>query len=131
MSSPPCPLLHLSFYRNLSSKNCLLSPVLLCYNGSPDTRFFRETTRLMSWLDGECYLCPMQSLVVSFLLSLVSTLLISWIASITVSSKFFPTQVSSISIEELVLPHHACCVFFRCNGHSLLLSSYLSRIGRI
>ena len=51
----------------------------------------------------------------------------------TVSSKFFDTQVSSISIEELVLPRHARCVLFRlrCNGHSLLLGSYLSRIGRI
>ena len=28
----------------------------------------------------------------------------------TVSSKFFDTQVSSISIEELALPHHARCV---------------------
>ena len=45
----------------------------------------------------------------------------------TVSSKFFDTQVSSISIEELVLPRHARCVlsWLRCNGHSLLLSSYL------
>ena len=51
----------------------------------------------------------------------------------TVSSKFFDTQVSSISTEELVLPHHARCVLSHvcCNGHSLLLSSYLSRIGRI
>ena len=33
----------------------------------------------------------------------------------------------------LVLPRHARCVLsrLRCNGHSLLLSSYLSRIGRI
>ena len=32
-----------------------------------------------------------------------------------------------------MLPRHARCVFSRlcCNGHSLLLSSYLSRIGRI
>ena len=32
-----------------------------------------------------------------------------------------------------MLPRHACCVLsrLRCNGHSLLLSSYLSRIGRI
>ena len=51
----------------------------------------------------------------------------------TVSSKYFDTQVSSISTEELVLPRHARCVLsrLRCNGHSLLLSSYLSRIGRI
>ena len=32
-----------------------------------------------------------------------------------------------------MLPRHARCVLsrLRCNGHSLLLSSYLSRIGRI
>ena len=51
----------------------------------------------------------------------------------TVSSKFFDTQVPSTSTEELVLPHHARCVLsrLRCNGHSLLLGSYLSRIDRI
>ena len=51
----------------------------------------------------------------------------------TVSSKSFDTQVPSISSEELVLPRHVRCVLFRlrCNGHSLLLSSYLTRIGRI
>ena len=50
----------------------------------------------------------------------------------TVSSKFFDTQVPSISTEELVLPRHARCVLSRlcCDGHSLLLGSYLSRIGR-
>ena len=51
----------------------------------------------------------------------------------TVSSKFFDTQVPSISTEELVLPRHARCVLsrLRCNRHSLLLGSYLARIGRI
>ena len=51
----------------------------------------------------------------------------------TVSSKYFDPQVPSISTEELVLSRHARCVVsrLRCNGHSLLLSSYLSRIGRI
>ena len=51
----------------------------------------------------------------------------------TVSSKYFDTQVLSISTEELVLPRHVRCVLsrLRCNGHSLLLGSYLSRIGRI
>ena len=50
----------------------------------------------------------------------------------TVSSKYFDTQVPSISIEELVFPCHARCVLsrYRWNGHSLLLGSYLSRIGR-
>ena len=51
----------------------------------------------------------------------------------TVSSKYFDTQVPSISTEELVLPHHARCVLsrLRCNGHGLYLGSYLCRIGRI
>ena len=51
----------------------------------------------------------------------------------TVSSKYFDTQVPSISTEELVLPCHARCVLsrLRCNEHSLLLGSYLSRNGRI
>ena len=51
----------------------------------------------------------------------------------TVSSKYLDTQVSTISTEELVLPRHARCVLsrLRCNGHSLLLGSYLFRIGRI
>ena len=51
----------------------------------------------------------------------------------TVSSKLFDTQVSSTSTEDLVLPPHDCCVLFRlsCKGHSLLLNSYLTRIGRI
>ena len=80
LSSPPCPLLHLSSYLKLcgrSGRNSLLSfPVLLDYNGSPDTRFSRGTTRPMSWPDGERYLRPPQSLVVSLLLPLVSTLVL-------------------------------------------------------
>ena len=41
-----------------------------------------------------------------------------------VSSKYFDTQVPSISTKELVLPRHARCVLsrLRCNGHSLLLN---------
>ena len=50
----------------------------------------------------------------------------------TVLLKFFDTQVPSISTKELVFPRHARCVLsrLRCNGHNLLLSSYLCRIGR-
>ena len=81
LSSPPCPFLHLSCYLKLygrSGRDCLLSPpVLSGYNGSPDTRFSRGTTLLMSWPDGERCLPPLQSLVVSLLLSLVSTLVLS------------------------------------------------------
>ena len=81
LSSPPCPLLHLSSYLKLCGRcgrNCLFSPsVLSDYNGSPNTRFFRGTTRLTSWPDGERYLRPPQSLVVCLLSSLVFTLLFS------------------------------------------------------
>ena len=51
----------------------------------------------------------------------------------TIRSKFFDTQFSSVSTEELVLPRHDCCVLFnlRCNGHNLLLNSYLYKIGRM
>ena len=56
LSSPPCPLLHLSSYLKLcgrSGRNCLLCPpVLSGYDGSLDTHFYRGTTRLMSWPDG-------------------------------------------------------------------------------
>ena len=78
LSSPPYPLLHLSCYLKLcgrSGRNCLLSPpVLSDYNGSPDTRFYRETTRPMSWQDGARYWRLPQSLVVSLLFPVVSSL---------------------------------------------------------
>ena len=71
-----------------------------------------------------CSLSPFTSRILSCLFS-------DWRR--TVSSKYFDTQVPSISTEELVLPRHARCVLsrLRCNGHSLLLGSHLSRIGRI
>ena len=78
LSSPPCPLLHLSSYPKLcgrSGRNCLLSPsVLSSYNWSPDTHFSRGITRLMTWPDGERYLRPPQPFVVT-LFSLESPLL--------------------------------------------------------
>ena len=71
-----------------------------------------------------CSLSPLTSRIHSRLIS-------EWRR--TVSSKFFDTQVRSISTKELLLPRHARCVLsrLRCNGHSLVLGSYLSRIGRI
>ena len=103
LSSLPCPLLHFSSYLQLcgrSGRNCLLSPPISSgYNGSPDTRFSRGTTRLMSWPDGERYLCTPQSLVVSLVLSLVSTLLfsrtggvVSHLNSLTHRFPQFPTR---------------------------------------
>ena len=81
LSSPPYPLLHISFYLNLSGRsgnNCF--SLLLFYQatmGSSNTRFFRETTWLISWPDRERYSCPLQSIVVSLLLSLVFILMFS------------------------------------------------------
>ena len=76
LSSPPSFLYVYLSVR--SGRNCLLfPPVLSGCNGSPDTRFSRGTTRLMSWPDVERYLRPLQSLVVSLLLPLVSTLVFS------------------------------------------------------
>ena len=51
----------------------------------------------------------------------------------TVSSKFFDTQRLLISAEEFMFPRHVRCDLSRLcyNGHSLLLSSYFSRIARI
>ena len=80
LSSPPCPLLHLSCCPKLcgrSGRNCPSPPVLSGYNGSPDTRFSRGTTQLISLPDGERCLHPLQPLVVSLLLPLVSTLVLS------------------------------------------------------
>ena len=130
LSLPLCPLLDLSFYLKLcgrSGRNCLLSPpVLSSYNGSPDTRFSWGTTRLMSWPDGERYSCPLQSLVVSFLRSLVSTLIfsrtggiLSHLSSLTHGLSQFPPR-SWCSLVTLAVFSR-----LRCNGHSFLLSSYL------
>ena len=86
----------------------------------------------MSWPDGERYLFPQQSLVVSLLLSFVSTLLFSRIRGVLshlnpVKHRFlnFHRGTCASTSYSCVLSH-LCC-----NGHSLLLSSYLSRIGRI
>ena len=74
---------------------------------------------------------PPQSLVVFLISHIHSSLFSNWKRN--VSSEFFNTQAPSISIEKLVLLCHARCVLscLSCDGHSLLLSSYLSRIGRI
>ena len=81
----------------------------------------------------EALLAP--SVILCSLSSLISRIhsCLFWDWRCTVSSKFFDTQVPSISTEELVLLRHARCVLprLRCNGHSLLLRSYLSRIGKV
>ena len=121
LSSPPCPLLHLSFYLKLSGRsgrNCLLSPVLSDYNGSSDARFSRVTTRLMSLPDGERYLRPLQSLVVSLLLS---TLVFSRTGGVLshrsiLTHRFprFPPR-NLCSLDMLAVSS----LSLRCNGHKL------------
>ena len=105
LSSPPCPLLHLSSYLKLcgrSGRNCLLSPpVLSDYNGSQDTRFSRGTTRSMSWPDGERYLRPPLSLVVSLLLSLVSTLVLSRTGGVLSHRSSFTHRFSRFPLRNL------------------------------
>ena len=79
--SPPS-FLYLKLSGTSGRSYILSSPLLSGYNGSPDIYFFRGTTWLMSWPDGERYSCLLQYLVVSLLLSLVSTLLFSRIGGV-------------------------------------------------
>ena len=76
LSSPPPFLLPQTLWQiwqELSS----LSSWSIRLQWDPGTRFFRETAQLLSWPDWGRYLRPPQSLVVSLLLSLVSTLVFS------------------------------------------------------
>ena len=77
LSSPPSFLIFQTLWQ-IWQELSFFPSVLLDYNGSADTRFSRETTRPMSWPDGERYLRPPLSLVVSLLSPLVSTLVVSW-----------------------------------------------------
>ena len=76
--------------------------LLLCYQATSGPQSLlspKETRRLMRWPDKECYLRPLPFLVVSLLLSLVSTLIFSWIGgilshrnSLTCRFLFFPLR---------------------------------------
>ena len=86
----------------------------------------------MSWPDGKRYLGPLQSLVVFVLLFLVSTLVLSRTGGVqshlNSSTRRFPRFLPR-NLSSLVML--AVSSRLRCNGHSLLLNSFLSRIGRI
>ena len=89
-------------------------------------------TRLMSWPDREHYSYPLQSLVVSLFLIFVSTLsfwtggMLSHQNSLTHRFPRFPPRnlcsVIMLAVFSLI---------YAANEHSLLLSSYLSRIGKM
>ena len=90
LSSPSCPLLNLSSYLKLcgrSGRNCLLSPVLSGYNGSPDTCFSWGTMQLMSWPDGKRCLRPLQSVLASSLISRIH-FSFTWTGGILSHQKF-------------------------------------------
>ena len=131
LSSPPSFLLFQTLWQiwqELSSLSCSIrlqwapGHSFLPRNDAADELARREALLAPSTIP--CSLSPLISRIHSRLFS-------DWRRN--VSSKFFDTQVPSISTEELVLPLHARCVLsrLRCNGHSLLSGSYLSRIGRI
>ena len=129
LSSPPSFLLSQTLWQiwqELSS----LSSCSIRLQWVPRHLFLQGTTRLMSWPDGECYLHPLQSLVVSLLLSLASTHAFSWTGGVLSHLNSLTLRFPQFDTQELVLPCHARCVLSRlhCNKHSLLLGSYLSRI---
>ena len=131
LSSPPSFLLSQTMWQillELSSLSCSVRLQLdRSYNSFlPGNDAADELARRGALLAPSAIPCSLSPLI-----SRIHSRLISdW--RHTVSSKFFDTQVPSISIEELVLPRHARCFLsrLRCNGHSLLLGSYVSRIGR-
>ena len=130
LSSRPCPLLHLSFYLKLcgrSGRNCDLS-CSIRLQWVPGHSFFPrndaadELARRRVLLAPSAIPCSLSPLISR----IHSRLFLDWRR--TVSSKFFDTQVPSISTEELVLHRHARCVLsrLRCNEHSVLLSFFIS-----
>ena len=137
LSSPLCSLFRLSFHLILcgrSGRNCsLLSSCSIRLQWVPGHSFLPgneaidELARRGALLAPSAIPCNLSTLI-----SRIHSFFFSDWRS-TVSSKFFDIQVSSISTKELVLPRHARCVHsrLRCNGHSFLLSSYLSRIVKI
>ena len=114
LSSPPCPLLVLSFYLKLfgrSGRNCLLFPFVLSgYNGVPGHSFLlrkNATDELVK--RGALLALSAIPCILSTLCSRIHSCLFSdWRR--TVSSKFFDTQAPSISTEKFLLPRYACCV---------------------
>ena len=137
LSSAPCPLLHLSFFSQTLWQICQelssLSSCSIRLQWVPGHWFLPgndagdEMARWRALLAPSAISCSLSPLISR----IHSCLFSDWRR--TVSSKYFDTQVPSISTEDLVLPRHARCVFSRLRWyrHSFLLGSYLSRIGII
>ena len=90
----------------------------------------------MSWSTRMRCLSHLLTHVVSFLLPVVSTLFLSWTrgaGSVLSHLNSLTHRLPHCPLRGLVLPHHAHCVLshLRSNGHSLMLNSFLSGIGRI
>ena len=116
-----CSLLHLSFYLKLSSRyrrNCLLShPLLWCYNGSSDTYFSWVMRQLMNWHGRVCYFWPVQCLVVSLLLPLISTHIFS--------------QTGGILFNLNSLTHRSSWCLLRNLCSLVMLTVYCSQLSRV
>ena len=87
----------------------------------------------MSWPEGERYSCPLQSLAVSLLFSIVSTLVFSRtrgvLSHLNSSTHRFPRFPLTNLCPLVTLAVYS--LRLRNDGLNLLFSSYLSRIGRI
>ena len=131
LSSPLSFLLPQSLWQIWQELSCLSCAIRLQWipghSFLPENNAADELARWRALLVPSAISCSLSPLT----LRIHSCLFSDWRR--TVSSKFFDTQAPLISTEELMLPHHARCVLsrLRCNGHSLLLGSYLTRIGRI
>ena len=145
-SAEACAILHALCWSRQHQQVCHLSSLLLLSDSPPsfllsqtlwqiwqELSFLSSCSIRLQWVPGhsfhpgndavEEFARPGALLAPSAIPCSLSFLISDW--SRTVSSKFFDTQVSSISTEELVLSR------LRCNRHTLLLGSYLSRIGTI
>ena len=123
-SLPLYPFLHLLF--KLSGSNCLLSYSLLSgNNGSPDTRFSRGDDTANVLARRETLLVPSTIPSSSFLNSRIYSFLFSdWRLSVSHRFRQCNGTVSTENLGSLVTL--AVPSRHRCNGHSLLLSFYLS-----